>query len=175
MVMTDQRLPLGRKHPFPWGSDGWRIQIDVESCDLAVPDEDEVLAYVPWRLAFGARALSQAGGVVQDARCSRWRIDVVGMHLPEITRELVERIVSHNRAGRSVHDCILSIDLGDHSLPALRVILAEDLSDIALQQCRNELCVVSQRGVSQRGVSQRGVSQRGLRSPPTSSRSLTWP
>jgi hypothetical protein len=129
--MTHQRLPPGRKICFAEGRG--RIQIDVESCDLAVPHEDEVLAGVARRLAPGPRAPSQASGVLQHLGLPRWRIDVVGMHAPKITRELVESIVSYDSAGGSVHDCILSVDFADCGPPALRVILAEDLGDVAPQ------------------------------------------
>src|ERR1700742_4933739 len=119
--------------PVAGGSDGRRIEIDVESFNLAVPYQDEVLAGVARRFARGARAPNKAAGIVQRLRLCGWRIDVVRMGASQVAREFVDGILPNDRAGRSVHRRILGVDLRDRRPPAFRIILTEDSGEVAPQ------------------------------------------
>src|SRR3984957_4506266 len=69
-----------------------RVEVDIESRDLAVPCDNEIHAGVLGRFAFRPRAPRQPSRIVQNLGRAMRRINIVGMRRSEIAGELVQRV-----------------------------------------------------------------------------------
>jgi hypothetical protein len=81
---------------------GRRVEVDIKSRDLAVPCDDEIHTGVLGRFAFRPRAPRQASRIVQNLGRAMRRINEMGMRRSEIASELVQCVVTDERAGRRV-------------------------------------------------------------------------
>src|ERR1700726_1054028 len=79
-----------------------RVEENIKSRDLAVTRDDEIHSGVRRRFASRPRAPRQASRIVQNLGRAMRRINEMRMRRSEIASELVQCIVTDERAGRRV-------------------------------------------------------------------------
>src|SRR6266404_1770516 len=77
---------------------GRRVEVDIKSRDLAVPCDDEIHTGVLGRFAFRPRTPSQASRIVQNLGRSMRSINEMRMRRSEIASELVQCVMTDERA-----------------------------------------------------------------------------
>jgi len=81
---------------------GRRVEKNIKSRDLAVARDVEIHTSVRRRFAFRPRAPRQASRIVQNLGCAMRRINEMRMRRSKIAGELVQCVVTDERAGRRV-------------------------------------------------------------------------
>jgi hypothetical protein len=88
---------------------GRRVEENIKSRDLAVARDDEIHAGVLRRFAFRPRAPRQASRIVQNLGRAMRRINEMRMRRSEIASELVQRVVTDERAGRRLQHTVFGV------------------------------------------------------------------
>src|SRR6202161_3400756 len=111
-----------------------RVEVDIESRDLAVPCDDEIHTGVLGRFAFRPRAPRQPSRIVQNLGRAMRRINIVGMRRSEIAGELVQCVVTDESAGQHVQHTVLGIKFLNCAPSATRITFTEYFRKIAVEQ-----------------------------------------
>src|SRR5580700_2653289 len=116
---------------------GRRVEVDIKSCDLAVPCDDEIHTGVLGRFAFRSRTPRQPSRIVQNLGRAMMRINIVGMGGSEIAGELVQCVVTDESAGRRVQHTIFGVKFLNCRPSASRITFTENFRKIAVEQRRD--------------------------------------
>src|SRR6266850_3753177 len=113
---------------------GRRVEVNIQSRDLAVPCDDEIHTGVRGHFAFRPRAPRQPSRIVQNLGRAMRRINIVWMRRSEIAGELVQCVVTDESAGRHVQHTVLGIKFLNCVLSASPITFTEYFRKIAVEK-----------------------------------------
>jgi hypothetical protein len=113
------------------------VEKPIERGDLAIADDDHVLAGVVGLFSSRTGTPRETAGVMECLRRAMRRVCEVRMRRARISCELVQRVVPHENALRYVNDTVIGAELLDRRAAARRVALTENVLEHAVEQFMN--------------------------------------
>src|SRR5258706_9514436 len=141
---------------LPGEFSGQLVEKEMNGGNPAFPGNDEVSSGVSGRLARPALYPLDPTAVAHFLGPCNWLISKVRVSRPERARDAIDFVAAAvNASAGFVEDAILGEDLVNGRAPTLRVVLTEDVVEIAGQQGRY---AVSAHSLAPGGVPGRGAS-----------------